>query len=181
MQCWNLCILNSDSDHFQKVVQIHLYKCFLSLIDFFFFFPRAAPAAHGSSQARRWIGAAASGLHRWQPQQCQIQATSATNAAVCGNTGSLIHWARPGIKPTSSWILVRFLTCWATMGTPLIGILVAPPGSPFLSWVPVSSCWQCCLLVAHSWPPLQGLVPSLQLLPCPRSFLSLTGLHPCSA
>ena len=37
MQCWNLCILNSDSDHFQKVVQIHLYKCFLSLIDFFFF------------------------------------------------------------------------------------------------------------------------------------------------
>ena len=26
-----------------------------------------------------------------------------------GNAGSLIHWARPGIKPTSSW-LVRFVT-----------------------------------------------------------------------
>ena len=31
----------------------------------------------------------------------------------------LTHWARPGIKPTSSWILVRFLTHWATVGTPL--------------------------------------------------------------
>ena len=30
----------------------------------------------------------------------------------------LIHWARPGIKPTSSWIQVGFLTQWATMGTP---------------------------------------------------------------
>ena len=42
------------------------------------------------------------------------------------------HWVRPGIEPASSWLLVsfvttepqwelptvRFLTCWATMGTP---------------------------------------------------------------
>ena len=27
-----------------------------------------------------------------------------------GNTRSLIHWASPGIKPKSSWILVRFIT-----------------------------------------------------------------------
>ena len=26
-----------------------------------------------------------------------------------GNAGSLTHWARPGIEPTSSWILVRFV------------------------------------------------------------------------
>ena len=26
-----------------------------------------------------------------------------------GNAGSLTHWARPGIKPASSWILVRFV------------------------------------------------------------------------
>ena len=27
-----------------------------------------------------------------------------------GNTGSLTHWVRPGIEPTSSWILVRSFT-----------------------------------------------------------------------
>ena len=32
----------------------------------------------------------------------------------------LIHWVRPGIKSVSSWILVRFVTRWATMGTPPI-------------------------------------------------------------
>ena len=35
--------------------------------------------------------------------------------AACGNAGSLTHWVRPGIKPASSWILVRFLTHRATM------------------------------------------------------------------
>ena len=34
------------------------------------------------------------------------------------NLGSLNYWARSGIKPTSSWILVGFLICWVTMGTP---------------------------------------------------------------
>ena len=34
------------------------------------------------------------------------------------NTGSLTPWVRPGIKSTSSWILVRFVNCWTTMGTP---------------------------------------------------------------
>ena len=33
-----------------------------------------------------------------------------------GNAGSLTHWGSPGIKPPSSWILVRFITSWATMG-----------------------------------------------------------------
>ena len=31
----------------------------------------------------------------------------------------LTYWAKPGIKPTSSWILVGFLTHWATRGTPV--------------------------------------------------------------
>ena len=35
------------------------------------------------------------------------------------NARSLTHRARSGIKLASSWILVRFLTCWATMETPL--------------------------------------------------------------
>ena len=36
-----------------------------------------------------------------QPQQHWIQATSATYVKACSNTGSLTHWARPGVKPTS--------------------------------------------------------------------------------
>ena len=31
-------------------------------------------------------------------------------ATAHGNAASLTHWARPGIKPASSWILVGFLT-----------------------------------------------------------------------
>ena len=70
----------------------------------------AAPATYGCSQARGRIGAAAAGLHTPQPQPGQywILAASVTYAAACSNTGSLTHWRRPGIKPTSSWIL-----CWA--------------------------------------------------------------------
>ena len=29
----------------------------------------------------------------------------------------LTHWARLGIEPASSWILVRFVNCWAMKGT----------------------------------------------------------------
>ena len=34
--------------------------------------------------------------------------TSYTTAP--GNAGSLTHWARPGMEPASSWILVRFIS-----------------------------------------------------------------------
>ena len=37
---------------------------------------------------------------------------------------SLIHWVKPGIKPTSSWVLVGFLTCWATVGAPHLLFMV---------------------------------------------------------
>ena len=75
---------------------------------------RGAPAAYGSSQARGQTGAAATS----QPQQCQVRAASDTYTTACSNTGSLTHWARPGVEPTSSWMLVGFLIRWATKGTP---------------------------------------------------------------
>ena len=34
---------------------------------------------------------------------------SSTYTTAQGNAGSLIHWARPGIEPASSWMLVRFV------------------------------------------------------------------------
>ena len=43
---------------------------------------------------------------------------TATNITAQGNTGSLTHWARPGIEPGISWFLVGFVNYWAMMGTP---------------------------------------------------------------
>ena len=41
---------------------------------------------------------------------CQIQALSATYTTVHRNARSFTHWVRPGIDPTSSWILVGFIS-----------------------------------------------------------------------
>ena len=89
----------------------------------------------------------------------RLRAPSVTYITACGNTDSLTHWVRPGIKPASSWILVGFLTCSATMGTPIhflncciyhdgfimclnIGEGKSPLHSLFKSWL---SCGSLCL------------------------------------
>ena len=86
---------------------------YFSVLEFaIFFLLRATPAAYGSFQARGQI------------RSCYCQSTPQPS-----NIGSepqlqlILHFAaRPGIKPTSSWIPVRFLTlaCWATTRTPRI-------------------------------------------------------------
>ena len=45
-----------------------------------------------------------------QLQQHQIQAASATYTTGHSNARSLTHWSRPGIKLTSSWVLVRYVS-----------------------------------------------------------------------
>ena len=59
---------------------------------FFFWLFRVEPAAYLSSWARGRIGAIAAGLHHSH-----------------SNLGSLTHWVRPGIEPTSSWVLCQVL------------------------------------------------------------------------
>ena len=54
-----------------------------------------------------------------KPQQCGFWASSVTYTTVHGNTRSLTHWTRPESEPASSWMLVRFVSNWATMGTPV--------------------------------------------------------------
>ena len=61
-----------------------------------------------------------------QPQQRQIWAESVNYTTAHGNIRSLTHWARPGIEPASSWVLVRFCFRCATMGTPHISPLKGP-------------------------------------------------------
>ena len=56
---------------------------------------------------RGWIGVIAANLHHSHKQH-RIQAVSATYTTAHGNARSLTHWARPGIKPVFSQILVRF-------------------------------------------------------------------------
>ena len=82
---------------------------------FVFVFSRVAPTAYGGSQARGLIGSG--------PQQRRIWATSATYTTAHCNTRSLSHWAKPGIKPATSWFLVGFTNCWATTGTPFFPLL----------------------------------------------------------
>ena len=70
---------------------------------------RAAPVAYGSSQGRVQIWTIAAGLchsHGKVESELHLRPTPQLMAT----PGSLTHWARPGIKPTSSWTLVRFVT-----------------------------------------------------------------------
>ena len=64
-----------------------------------------------------------------QTQQHQIPAASATSTTAYSNAGSLTHWGRPGIKPVSSLILVRFVSAESpTTGTPRFCFLMTDLG-----------------------------------------------------
>ena len=56
-----------------------------------------------------------------QTQQCRIRAESATYTTAQDNAESLTHWAKPGIEPGSSRILVGFITAepqWEPLAGP---------------------------------------------------------------
>ena len=65
---------------------------------------------YGCPQDRDQIGTVAKPQPKPQPQQCGIWITSATYSAAHSNARSLTHWTGPGIEPTSSWVLVGFVT-----------------------------------------------------------------------
>ena len=101
---------------------VHSSDCFLSMclerepqknIKPFFFvffaFSRAAPSGYGGSQARG-SNRSCSCQPTPEPQQLRIRAKSATYTTAHSNARSLTHWARPGIKPATSWFLVGFVS-----------------------------------------------------------------------
>ena len=108
----NACLFSDWNDEFRYAL---IYTIFFLLLVFYLF--RAAPAASGSFRARGQIGAVAAGLYH-KPQQCWIQAVSAAYTTTHNKAWSLTHWARPGIKPATSWLLVGFVNHWAMTGTP---------------------------------------------------------------
>ena len=69
---------------------------------------RATLGVCGGSQARGWIRATTACLchsHSNARSESCLRPTTAH-----GNAEYLTHWARPGIEPASSWILVEFIT-----------------------------------------------------------------------
>ena len=74
---------------------------------FFFFLFKAAPTACGSSQARGWITVTAAKLQHSHSNTGFEQHLRPTPQLLAR---SLIHWSRPGIRTSSLWILVRFVS-----------------------------------------------------------------------
>ena len=82
-----------------------------------------------------------------------------------GNAGSLTHWARPGIKPVSSWILARFVSAepqWELRSSVLLKIILGVPDVAQWNW------WRCLQSAGcrfDPWP--SGLKdPALLQLQC---------------
>ena len=94
------------SGKWSKEIQPALFVC-----------SRAAPTAYRGSKARGLIGAVAAGLHHIHSNVGSALSLQPTTTAH-GNVISLTHWARPGIKPATSWFLVGFTNHWDMMGTP---------------------------------------------------------------
>ena len=93
---------------------------YLFFLDLFFFF-RAAPLAYGGPQVRGRIRAVASGLrhsHSNWGSEPRLRFTPQLTVMPDLYPWSLTHRVRPGMEPASSWMLVRFIFCWATTGTP---------------------------------------------------------------
>ena len=86
--------------------------CWVSSFGFFFFFFglfRAALTTYRSSQDRGQIRAAAAG-HSHSHSDARSEPCLQPTPQLMAMRDPLTHQVRPGIKPTSSWILVLFLT-----------------------------------------------------------------------
>ena len=106
-QKYHDCWLVSSGDQTQYIVRSVLIPEALTCQKYCFFF-RAVPMAYGSSQTRGPIGAAAASLYHSHDNVGSEPHAAYTTAH--GNDGSLTHWSRPGIEPSSSWIVVCFIT-----------------------------------------------------------------------
>ena len=136
---WVMVAQQCEHTQYHWVTNLKMVKM-KNIIYLFIYFclSRVAPVAHGCSQARDLIraAAAATGLHHSH-----------------SNAESLTHWARPGIGPKTSWFLVKFVNHWAAMGTPyntLLSTLVTT-----LYW---SSLELIHLITESSYPSTNNLL-----------------------
>ena len=105
--------LNTDSIfHFSKSWGYNQSPYQLIIIYIYIFLDILA--AYGGSQARGRIRAAGASLHH---SHSNVGSESSLWPTAHGNARPLTHWTRSGMEPTSSWILVGLVNCWAMTGT----------------------------------------------------------------
>ena len=157
-RCWPVGFLVWDWHLF--FVCLFCLFCFVFCFLFFVWLFRATPAACGNSQAMGWIRAAAAGLYHSHSNAVSAVSeplpSSMTHTTAHGNVRYLTHWARPGIKPAFSWILVGFVNHWATKGTLLLPILyivvcICQSQTPNLSCHPTFPLWKLWIWFKNIW------------------------------
>ena len=84
------------------IIFLFVYKFFFFI---FFVFLRPHPQYKDVPRLGGPIGTIGASL-----RHSHSNARSVTYTTAHGNTRSLTHWARPGIEPTTSWFLVRFVS-----------------------------------------------------------------------
>ena len=121
----NLILVSSDKDvlFFGSIVYSLIGILFLNFFYYLICFLFGATlSAYGSSQARDQIGAAA-----WAYTTATATPYPSCVCDLCimagSNSGSLTHWARPRIEPTSLWTLCQVLNPLSHNGNFFIGIL----------------------------------------------------------
>ena len=107
----------------------NIYNIVRGFFWFFLFFCFLGP--HPRHMEVPWLGVNQSCSYRSkpQPQQHGIQATSSTYTTAHGNARYLT-WARPGIKPPSSLILVRHVITEPQQELPILLFLVRKHWNP---------------------------------------------------
>jgi len=126
---------------------VHLFLCFVlfRLFCFLVLHPRHMEVPRLGVELELHL------LAYTKPQQHETPVVSATYTTAHSNAGPLTHWARPGIEPVSSWILVGFLTHCATTRTPLFWVL-------FVSYISQNEIIWCFSL--SIWLISLNLIPS---------------------
>ena len=106
-----------------KSIQLPFLFCFLLFLSFFFFFcfleshPWHMEVAYGNSQFRGRIGATVAGLPHSHSNGGSIHVCDLPHSSQqCWIPN---HWARPGMEPMSSWILMGFVSAVSQGELPL--------------------------------------------------------------
>ena len=101
---------------------------FMSLLPFFFFLVFLGPYLQHMEVPRP-------GVELELQMSAYTTATATQDLSCICKTGSLAHWARPGIEPASSWILVGFVSAAPQWELPLLPFkfnFLLPEEYPFI-------------------------------------------------
>ena len=114
-----------------------------------------------------------------QPQQHRIEAESVTYTTAHVNARSLTHWARLGIEPASSWILVGFISTepQQELNVILNNVCITE------SWASKAQCCAACVSDKAAASSVVQEVAACGLVPTPplAALWACSSLWPCRA